>query len=129
MNQTRSLLTMLCCASLVSACGTETPPAPPAAPAAPPPVSDAMKAPPAPPPVAVVPKPDPDKSLAAKVKEALEKAIGAAATRIDVTVKGGGVTLWGSVDDEKEKARIADIARKVAGVDSVENKLQVVTGS
>lgn len=129
---TRRLLLPLCmsaCAALLAACGSEKPAAPVAAK---PPAPEAAKAPAAPPaaaPAPVAAAPDADKTLAASVKEALRKAMGPAATRIDVTAKAGAVTLWGSVNDAAEKDRVAALAGKVDGVRSVENKLQVVTGS
>ncbi|MGE0874795.1 MAG: BON domain-containing protein [Burkholderiales bacterium] len=127
----------LAAAALLAACGDDKP-AP--APASPPASAEAAKAvapapaakpapAPVPAPAAQTAAPDSDKALAARVKAALEKALGAAATRVDVTVKNGAVTLWGSVDDDGERARMIELARKVPGVSSVQNKLQIVTGS
>lgn len=123
----------LAAAALLAACGQDkpAPTPPPANTEAAKPVASAPAAAPAPTP-APAPQaaaPNPDKALAARIKEALEKALGAAATRIDVTVKNGAVTLWGSVDDDGERTRMIELARKVPGVSSVQNKLQIVTGS
>lgn len=125
----------LAAAALLAACGQDkpAPTPPPANTEAAKPVASAPAAAPAPAPTpAPAPQaaaPNPDKALAARIKEALEKALGAAATRIDVTVKNGAVTLWGSVDDDGERTRMIELARKVPGVSSVQNKLQIVTGS
>ena len=53
----------------------------------------------------------------------------------DPVVKGGGlqvdvhqgvVTLRGTVEEQKQKEKAAKLAKKVAGVKSVDNQLQVV---
>ena len=127
----------LAAAALLAACGQDkpAPTPPPASTEAAKPVASAPAVAPAPAPAptpAPAPQaaaPSPDKALATKIREALEQALGAGATRIDVTVKNGAVTLWGSVDDDDERARMLDLARKVPGVTSVQNKLQIVTGS
>jgi len=112
----------------VVACSPSEPPKP------------AAKAPEAAPPaVAVAPKPeakpepakpDPNKELAAKVKQALEapdaKLPGGA---IDVTAADGKVSLWGAVTTDAERRRAAQLAQKVDGVRSVDNQLKVVKGS
>jgi len=112
----------------VVACSPSAPPKP------------AAKAPEAAPPaVAVAPKPeakpepakpDPNKELAAKVKQALEapdaKLPGGA---IDVTAADGKVSLWGAVTTDAERRRAAQLAQKVDGVRSVDNQLKVVKGS
>src|SRR5438105_15661992 len=105
----------------------------------PPPPPKPAATPPAPPPVAVAPKPeakpepakpDPNKELAAKVKQALEapdaKLPGGA---IDVTAADGKVSLWGAVTTDAERRRAAQLAQKVDGVRSVDNQLKVVKGS
>jgi hyperosmotically inducible protein len=73
--------------------------------------------------------PDPDKALAKKVKSALETTQGLPAQQIDVTAKGGAVTLWGTVGDPAEQARAVEAAKAVPGVKAVENKLAIVKGS
>jgi hyperosmotically inducible protein len=45
---------------------------------------------------------------------------------IQVDVKQGAVTLRGSVQEQRQKDKAAKIAKKVAGVKSVDNELQVV---
>jgi len=76
------------------------------------------------------PKPDPDKELAARVKKALDeqkpKILGAG---IDVTAAAGAVTLWGTTASSEERRRASQVATKVEGVKSVENKLEIVQGS
>ena len=76
------------------------------------------------------PKPDPNKALAARVKQTLEapesKLPGGA---IDVTASDGKVTLWGTVGTDTQRRRAAQLASKVEGVTSVDNQLKVVKGS
>ena len=43
----------------------------------------------------------------------------------DVTVKDGVVTITGRVDNDRGKAKATKLAKKVKGVKSVENNLQV----
>jgi osmotically-inducible protein OsmY len=45
---------------------------------------------------------------------------------IQVDVKQGAVTLRGTVQEQRQKDKAAKIAKKVAGVKSVDNELQVV---
>ena len=45
----------------------------------------------------------------------------------DIDVKQGIVTLTGKVESEKQKAKAENLAHKVSGVKSVENRLVVVT--
>jgi len=75
-------------------------------------------------------KPDPNKELAARVKQALE-APGSKlpSGAIDVTAADGKVTLWGALPSERDRARAAQVAGKVEGVTSVDNQLKVVRGS
>jgi hypothetical protein len=72
---------------------------------------------------------DPDKALAAKVKAALERSKAVPGQQIDVTAKGGAVTLWGTVGDPAEQAKAVEAAKSVPGVKTVDNKLAVVKGS
>lgn len=123
----------------VAACGKEEAPKPAAkseaaAPATPPapaaqsaaPIKPVPAAPPAAP---VAGAPDPDTALAKKVKSVLETTRGVTGQQIDVTVKGGAVTLWGTVADPKEQALAVEAAKAVPGVKAVENKLAIVKGS
>ena len=45
---------------------------------------------------------------------------------LQVDVKQGAVTLRGTVEEQKQKERAAKLAKKVAGVKSVDNQLTVV---
>ena len=45
---------------------------------------------------------------------------------LQVDVKQGVVTLRGTVEEQKQKERAAKLAKKVAGVKSVDNQLTVV---
>ena len=89
----------------------------------------AMEAPKAEAPKAEAPKPDPDKALAQRVKRALESEAKVEATGIDVTASAGAVTLWGTAATDAERRRAAQIAAKVEGVKSVDNRIAVVKGS
>src|SRR5690349_3263463 len=75
-------------------------------------------------------RPDPNKELAAKVKNALaapDSKLPSGA--IDVTAANGKVSLWGAVASEEQRRRAAQLAGKVDGVSSVDNQLKVVKGS
>jgi hypothetical protein len=116
----------------LAACGDSTPPAKPAAqPASPPPQAAA----PAPETKAAevkpaeAPKPDPNKELAQRVKQALEGDRKIQAGAIDVTAKEGRVSLWGTTATADERNRAGQIAAQVSGVASVDNQLKVVKGS
>jgi hyperosmotically inducible protein len=75
------------------------------------------------------PSPDPNAELAQRVKQALEGEAKIQAAAIDVTAAEGKVTLWGTASSAGERSRAADVAGKVQGVKSVENKIAVVRGS
>jgi hyperosmotically inducible protein len=45
---------------------------------------------------------------------------------LQVDVHQGAVTLSGTVEEQKQKDRAAKLAKKIAGVKSVDNKIQVV---
>ena len=115
----------------LAACGDSAPP--PAKPAAPAPQASApepkpeAKAPEAKAPEA--PKPDPNKELAQRVKQALEADGKIQVAAIDVTVKEGRVSLWGTASTAGERNRAAEIAAKVQGVAGVDNQIKVVKGS
>lgn len=122
--------------ALLAACSESTPPPKPAAQAEPPaqsqPAAPKVEAP-APTPVAAQPeppKPDPNKELAARVKQALEApASKLPSGAIDVTAADGKVSLWGAVASAGERRRAAQLAGKVEGVKSVDNQLKIVRGS
>ena len=111
----------------LAACGDSTPPPKPAAPAAPPPQAEAPKAPETK--AAEAPKPDPNKELARRVKQALEGDGKIQGAGIDVTATDGKVTLWGTTATPGERTRAGQIASKVDGVSGVDNQLKVVKGS
>lgn len=137
-----ALFIALAVGSMLGACGKEESPKPatataPAAPAAAPPAA-AVPAPaqqaatPTAPAPQATPAPsasDPDKALAKKVKSALDATQGVPGQQIDVTAKGGAVTLWGTVADPTEQAKAVEAAKAVPGVKAVENKLAIVKGS
>lgn len=113
----------------LAACSDDPAPPPPSPAAPPAPV--AQPAPPAEKKSVEVqaPKPDPNAELAARVKRALEGEAKVQAAAIDVTAADGKVTLWGTTPTTGERSRAAQVAGKVEGVKSVENKIAVVRGS
>ena len=121
---------LLASALALAACSDSAPPPPAAKVEAVKPPAPVAKAPEAAPTPPEPPKPDPNKELAAKVKQALEgpgsKLPGGA---IDVTAADGKITLWGALPSEREVRRAAQLAGKVEGVKSVDNQLKVVKGS
>jgi hyperosmotically inducible periplasmic protein len=74
-------------------------------------------------------KPDPNKELAQRVKQALEGQAKIQAGGIDVSAADGVVTLWGTATTAGERDRAARAAARVDGVKSVTNKIAVVKGS
>jgi 2-oxoglutarate dehydrogenase E2 component (dihydrolipoamide succinyltransferase) len=129
----RKLLAVFAVTAL-AACGEDAPPPKPAAETPPP--QAAAPAPaataPAPAPEAKAPeapKPDPNKELAQRVKQALEGDRKIQAGAIDVTAKEGRVSLWGTTATADERNRAGQIAAQVSGVASVDNQLKVVKGS
>lgn len=66
-----------------------------------------------------------DSVLTAKVKTALVEDPVTKARQIDVETYRGVVQLAGFVDSEQEKARAAELARAVSGVQDVRNDLKV----
>src|SRR5438093_561676 len=67
--------------------------------------------------------------LESKVKYHLLTADNVPASDVKVDVSGGVVTLHGKVETEAEKARAAEVVRKIDGVREVKNMLQVVPKS
>ena len=115
----------------LAACDRESPPAPLAKkapestlPAEPPPQVTTTPGKPAEPPQASA-----DKELAGKVKSALVAERSLNGHEIDVVAKDGVVTLFGTASTPVRRDTAAKVARNVAGVKSVENKLAVVAGS
>ena len=70
-----------------------------------------------------------DQGLAAKVKEAIQAGPKLKNMAIDVRALDGEVTLFGTADNEAQRAQAQKIAAGVAGVKSVKNELKVVRGS
>lgn len=66
-----------------------------------------------------------DAAITAKVKTALADHHGTSALRTDVDTKDGAVTLKGTADSEAQKTLAEKVARKVHGVRSVTNDLEV----
>ncbi len=128
------LLTALAAAVIalaVSACGDEPRPRPKVAAKTPPPPAapqaEPMKA--LPDKLVVVDAGAADQALADRVKSALSAAPGLNAHRIDIAVKDGAVTLFGTAETKAQHEAAGKAAAAVSGVKSVENKLAVVAGS
>ncbi len=68
----------------------------------------------------------PDAWITTKIKLALLTTEGVSGTAIKVDTVIGRVTLYGKVHSVEEKAKAETIARKVDGVQGVDNLLQVV---
>jgi osmotically-inducible protein OsmY len=98
----------------LAACGEDANLAPAAQAAAPQPVA------------APIVKSDPDTELAERVMRAIDQA---SLHGIEAVAAEGVVTLWGTTVDANERSRAGDIAARVEGVKSVENRLEVVSGS
>jgi hypothetical protein len=116
----------------LAACGDNATPPKPAAQESAPPQAAAPAPATAPAPEAKAPeapKPDPNKELAQRVKQALEGDAKIQAAAIDVTAKDGRISLWGTAATAGERSRAADIASKVQGVGSVDNQIKIVKGS
>ncbi|SQI42802.1 Osmotically-inducible protein Y precursor [Leminorella richardii] len=69
-----------------------------------------------------------DSTITAKVKSGLLDNKAIQSTDISVKTSSGVVTLHGFVGSDAQKAQAEDIAKKVEGVKSVSNKLQVQQG-
>ena len=66
-----------------------------------------------------------DSTLTAKVKAALIEDPVTKARQIDVETYRGVVQLGGFVDSSEQKARAAEVARSISGVQDVRNDLRV----
>ena len=79
--------------------------------------------------LAPAPSPDPNEALVMRVRHALEDAGRIDAAGIDVVVSDGVVSLWGTAGSKAELQRAGEVAQRVDGVKSVDNRLVVVRGS
>lgn len=70
-----------------------------------------------------------DTAVTAKVKAELIKDPVVKARQVDVSTFKGTVQLSGFVDTEEQKARAADVARTINGVQDVRNNLVVKTST
>ena len=119
----KSVLIALCAASLAACDGSMSQKHPGQAQAAAPAATSVKR------PEAQEVKPDPDRILAARVKQTLEREAKILAGEIDVTAADGVVTLWGTTPTNVARGRAANIASGVEGVKTVENRIAVVKGS
>ena len=71
-----------------------------------------------------------DAALTAKVKTAIATDVGArTATAVNVTTYNGTVQLTGFVDNNDQKSRAEEAAKKVDGVKSVKNDIRIKNAS
>jgi hyperosmotically inducible protein len=121
---------LLIAALALAACGDSTPPPKPVVqPVTPAPQVQAPEAPKAPEAKPEAAKPDPNKDLAQRVKQAIDSDGKVQPGSIDVTAKDGRVSLWGTAASAGERNRAGQIAAKIEGVASVDNQIKIVKGS
>jgi hyperosmotically inducible periplasmic protein len=70
------------------------------------------------------PAADPNGALIERVRRALVSDREIAANDIDVSARGGVVSLWGKVGSAREIQRAVEVARGVPGVQRVESNLK-----
>jgi osmotically-inducible protein OsmY len=70
-----------------------------------------------------------DRQLSTRVKQALSKDTQLRSTDVDVEASHGTVTLNGRVDQDSQRRKAEQLARKVKGVKKVENRIQVGSAS
>lgn len=70
-----------------------------------------------------------DRDLLASVRRTIvkEKSLSTSAHNIKILVEGGVVTLRGPVKSDEEKSKVESLAKSVAGVTSVDNKVDIKT--
>ncbi|ASL48420.1 Osmotically-inducible protein Y [Burkholderia sp. AD24] len=68
-----------------------------------------------------------DRTLGLQVRKALAKAQGFDVSNVFVRARGGAVTLTGSVPDGAQIPQAEEVAKGVAGVKSVNNKITIGT--
>jgi osmotically-inducible protein OsmY len=66
-----------------------------------------------------------DDFISDTIREKLSGDVNVKGAKIDVDVKGGVATLTGSVSSEKQKNKAESLTKKVKGVKSVVNKIQI----
>lgn len=68
-----------------------------------------------------------DRNLLAAVRRAIvgDKSLSTMAHNVKVLVEGGVVTLRGPVKNESEKAKVESLAKRVKGITSTDNQLDV----
>jgi hyperosmotically inducible periplasmic protein len=69
----------------------------------------------------------PDRELAAAVRKAIvnDKSLSTYAHNVKVITRDGSVTLRGPVRNIEEKAKVADLAKQVPNVTTIDNQLTV----
>jgi len=70
-----------------------------------------------------------DRQLSTRVKQALSKDTQLRSTDVDVEANHGRVTLSGRVEQDSQRRKAEQLARKVKGVKKVENRIEVGSAS
>lgn len=68
-----------------------------------------------------------DETIAGEIDQQLANSPVLGGAEIDVTARGGIVTLSGVVSSEEQRAHAESLARGVEGVESVESRLEVAS--
>ena len=124
----RTLSFVLLAAVSLAACDSAEPPKPAAVTQPVTPMAQAQAPAPVPAPQ-VAPQASPDEALAARVRRALAEARAVNGQGVEVTAKDGVVTLFGTVPEKAERAKVEKFVAGQDGVQSVVSKLVVVRGS
>jgi osmotically-inducible protein OsmY len=68
-----------------------------------------------------------DRALTQRIQQAVaaDELLSAAAKNIKIITRNGVVTLWGPVDSLEEKESIGAKAQHIAGVNNVDNQLEL----
>lgn len=73
---------------------------------------------------------DADRTITQNIRKAvMDTDVSGDAKNVKIITRNGVVTLRGPVNNEAEKDKVAEAARSVAGVSSVDNQLEVKSGS
>ena len=122
----RTLSFVLLAAVSLAACDSAEPPKPAAVTQ---PVTPMAQAPAPVPAPQAAPQASPDEALAARVRRALAETRAVSGQGVEVTAKDGVVTLFGTVPEKAERAKVEKFVAGLDGVQSVVSKLVVVRGS
>jgi hyperosmotically inducible protein len=76
------------------------------------------------------PENETDRKIAQQIRQKVveDNSLSTTAHNVTIVSENGNVTLRGSVKDQSEKEKVAAAAKQVAGVNKVDNQLQVSGG-